>query len=204
MQTQSDFADLCQMISHRLGARGISDNVEGRQAAVAVVLYPREHSIHYVVIVRAARGRNPGQFALPGGKLEPGEEATSAAIREAQEEVGLPSRGVTILGKLDNLVVATGFTITPVVVAAPADWVPSLQSEELCGVYSFPLDTLRRPEVVNWVDIEDERSILQMRITEDIHIHPPTGAILYQFREVCLLGREASVCEFTQPRFTHS
>jgi 8-oxo-dGTP pyrophosphatase MutT (NUDIX family) len=88
-----------------------------RQAAVAVTVLDASTAPRVLVVKRTPRGLNAGQWALPGGRLEPGETAEHAALREAQEEVGLP--GGEVIGLLDDFVSDSGFVITPVVVVAP-------------------------------------------------------------------------------------
>ena len=63
---------------------------------------------------------HPGQVAFPGGKLEPGEDAITAALREAQEELALAPEAVQLIGTTDRYKTGTGFDITPVLgVIAP-------------------------------------------------------------------------------------
>jgi len=206
------FAEARERVSHHLAGRA-PVTVDGpglRRAAVSVILYASGSATSYVLIRRAARGRNAGQWALPGGKLEPGETALQAALREAEEEVALPAAEAELLGVLDDFPTRTGFAITPHVVAAPEGWQPTIASPEVASVHEFSLDRLRGPlddatddDVVRWVDQEDGTRLLQLYIAEDRRVHAPTGAMLLQLREVGLRGRELSVADLVQPTFTH-
>ena len=90
----------------------------GRRAAVALCVLDvdADGDARLLIGKRVARGRNPGQWALPGGKVEPGETAVAGALRELEEEAGVA--GGTVAGLLDDFVTDSGFCITPVVVLA--------------------------------------------------------------------------------------
>lgn len=81
---------------------------------------------------------HPGQVAFPGGKLdETDADATAAALREAEEEVGLPSASVRVLGALAPHETVTGFSVTPVLATAPA-FRPRPEAGEVAEVFSVP------------------------------------------------------------------
>lgn len=82
---------------------------------------------------------HPGQVACPGGRLEPGEDAVAAALREAREEVGLPEGSAEVLGAFGPHETVTGFSVTAVVAAvrAPFAWAP--QAGEVEEVFAIPL-----------------------------------------------------------------
>lgn len=83
-----------------------------------------------------------GQVAFPGGRLDPGEDAVMAALREADEEIALPPAAVTVVGEADRYRTVTGYTVTPVVGVVPPD-LPFHPSEaEVASVFEVPLDFL--------------------------------------------------------------
>jgi len=83
--------------------------------------------------------RHAGQVAFPGGRLDPGEDAVAAALREAEEEIALPRAAVTVVGTSDDYRTGTGFAITPVVGVVPPD-LPLVASEaEVAAVFEVPL-----------------------------------------------------------------
>ncbi len=175
-----------------------------RRAAVLLCVMEHDGRPCVIVIKRAYRGRNAGQWALPGGRLDSGETPQDAALREVQEEVGLTVPAEAILGRLDDFPAGSGFAITPIV-AAIADPGPLRPSPaEVYAVHLVELDRLAAPDTPRWVPQPDGSNLLQMRLRSDMVIHPPTGAILWQFREVVLLGRpEARVADFLQPDWTY-
>lgn len=87
-----------------------------------------------------------GQIAFPGGTLEPGEAPEDAAVRETEEEVGIPRENVELLGRLDDIIARSGYVISPFVGTAPADLKYVLQPTEVVDAFEIPIDTLLRPE----------------------------------------------------------
>ena len=174
---------------------------ERRPAAVAIVLVPDEDGrACFLLTRRAATLRaHARQWALPGGRLEPGESPEAAALRELHEELGVVLDGDTVLGRLDDYPTRSGFVITPVVVWGESAAEPTLNADEVARVYRVPLDDLDRPEVPILVTIpESERPVIQMPLLGTL-IHAPTAAVLYQLREVVMHGRATRVDHFEQP-----
>ncbi|WP_425228395.1 CoA pyrophosphatase [Sphingomonas sp.] len=96
--------------------------------------------------------RHAGQVAFPGGRLDPGEDAVAAACREAEEEIGLAPSAITVIGAVDRYRTVTGYAVTPILAAIPAD-LPFRPSEaEVAAVFEVPLDFLLDP--ANQVEAE--------------------------------------------------
>jgi 8-oxo-dGTP pyrophosphatase MutT (NUDIX family) len=88
-----------------------------------------------------------GQIAFPGGKIEPTDAGPlAAALREANEEVGLDRRLVEPLGYLDVYFTFSGFRILPVVARIDAGYALTLNPSEVADAFEVPLDFLMRPE----------------------------------------------------------
>ena len=172
-----------------------------RPAAVAIVLLPDDEGrACFLLTRRADRLRaHARQWALPGGRIEPGESAEAAALRELHEEVGLTLGGEAVLGTLDDYPTRSGFVITPVVVWCGRAAALTPNPEEVVRVYHVPLDDLERPEVPILISIpESDRPVIQLPILSSL-IHAPTAAVLYQMREVVVHGRATRVAHFEQP-----
>jgi 8-oxo-dGTP pyrophosphatase MutT (NUDIX family) len=172
-----------------------------RPAAVALVLLPDDEGrACFVLTRRADRLRaHARQWALPGGRLDPGESAEAAALRELDEEVGLTLDASAVLGVLDDYPTRSGFVITPVVVWGEGAGTLTPNPDEVKHVYHVPLDDLERPEVPILVTIpESDRPVIQLPILSAL-IHAPTAAVIYQMREVVVHGRPTRVDHFEQP-----
>jgi 8-oxo-dGTP pyrophosphatase MutT (NUDIX family) len=174
-----------------------------RPAAVALVLTPDEHgNACFVLTRRTARlNRHAHQWALPGGRLDPGESVVDAALRETEEEVGITLSPSGVLGLLDDFPTRSGFRMTPVVCWAEAGSVPCANPEEVEQVYVVPLGELQKPEIPVLHTIpESDRPLLSIPLLGRM-IHSPTAAILFQLREVVLEGRPTRVAHYEQPVF---
>jgi len=174
----------------------------GRRAAVAVLVYERGGVPGVLVAKRSPRGLNAGQWALPGGKLEPGEDGFAAALRELEEEAGVVLGPDAVIGRLDDLATSSAFVITPVVALAPEGTRPRRDPREIASLHHVPLERLVAPGVPRWARTPAGEPLLQMPLRHDMVIHAPTGAILLQFAEVALRGRATRVADLLQPDWT--
>ncbi len=82
---------------------------------------------------------HPGQIAFPGGKLDPGEDAVAAALREAHEELGIEAADVRVIGASDRFVTGSGFDVTPVLGLVPSDLPIRPDPREVSGWFEAPL-----------------------------------------------------------------
>jgi 8-oxo-dGTP pyrophosphatase MutT (NUDIX family) len=122
----------------------------GPAAVVAAVLVPvitHEEGLTVLFTRRNARLRShSGQVSFPGGRAEPDDAgAESTALRETEEEIGLPRSRVEVLGCLPDYLTRTGYRVTPVVglVAPPLELVPD--AREVDEVFEVPLEFLLDP-----------------------------------------------------------
>lgn len=118
-----------------------------RAAAVLIPIIARPDGATVLMTRRAdSLASHTGQIAFPGGRLDPGETAVEAALREAREEVALASDAVEVLGLGDPYESGSGFLITPVIawLAEPPVTTPS--PDEVAEVFEAPWDFLMDPE----------------------------------------------------------
>ena len=194
-----------------------ADCGDARAAAVAVTVVdaglgadcnglPRhgewQSSAALVLTRRSARlRRHAGQWAFPGGRVDPGETPEETALREMHEEIGLELDAGSILGRLDDFVTRSGYVMTPVVIWGGAQPAFRPNPEEVDSVHRIPVGELMRADAPLLDHVADDAPpVLRMPIGED-WIAAPTAAILYQFREVCVLGRDTRVAHYDQPAF---
>jgi 8-oxo-dGTP pyrophosphatase MutT (NUDIX family) len=89
---------------------------------------------------------HPGQIAFPGGKIDGEETPAGAALREAEEEIGLTPALVETLGYLDLYLTFSGFRILPTVARVEKDFALTLNHSEVAEVFEVPLEYLMRAE----------------------------------------------------------
>jgi 8-oxo-dGTP pyrophosphatase MutT (NUDIX family) len=154
----------------------------------------------FLLTRRGARMKDhPGQWALPGGRIDTGETPEEAARREVSEEVGLTD--LELLGQLDDYPTRSGYVITPFVFWAGADAEPVAEPGEVQSVHRIGIAELLRADSPRFVSIpESERPVIQVPVGGDL-IHAPTGAVMYQFRAVAYDGVAERVDEYEQPVF---
>ena len=114
-------------------------------AAVLIALTDRAEPGVILTVRRADLRTHPGQVAFPGGRIDAGESATEAALREAWEEVGLEPRLVETIAELDPYRTATGYAVTPVVAVAPAGLALTPHDREVADWFEAPLAHLIDP-----------------------------------------------------------
>ena len=111
------------------------------QAAVLVPLIDRPDGLQMLLTQRTAHLKDhAGQISFPGGRAEPEDrDPVATALREAQEEIGLPPERVRVLGRLDNYITSTGYEVAPVVglIQPPFPVVPD--PHEVAEVFEVPL-----------------------------------------------------------------
>ncbi|WP_332769633.1 NUDIX hydrolase [Phenylobacterium sp.] len=175
-----------------------------KHAAVAITLVEADDGsgeAAFLLTRRAAAMRaHAGQWALPGGRCDPGETLEQAALRELQEELGLSLPPTDILGVLDDYPTRSGYAITPVV--AWLDDAAALRPNphEVASVHRIRLDHIHADEAVAFETIpESPRPVIRLRMGGH-HIHAPTAALVYQFREL-VAGRVTRVADLEQPVF---
>lgn len=116
-----------------------------REAAVLLPLIPRRGRLNLLLTHRHERLRDhAGQVSFPGGRIEPGDAGpVAAALREAEEEVGMSS--AVPLGLLDPLVTISAFHVWPVVARVPSDFAAVIDPSEVQSVFEVPLEFLLDP-----------------------------------------------------------
>lgn len=156
----------------------------------------------FLLCRRASRlSAHSAQWALPGGRIDPGETPIEAALRETDEEVGVRLPESAVLGLLDDYSTRSGYVITPVVVWGGGRLELRPAPAEVVAVYRIGLHQLQREDSPKFITIpESPRPVVQIPLGNDL-IHAPTGAVLLQLRWLGLEGRDDRVDELEQPVF---
>ena len=190
-----------------------ADIDDAHHAAVAIVVvdagfgadlpglpgHDQWHTAPALMLTRrsASLRKHAGQWAFPGGRLDPGETPVQTALRELHEEVGVEMGTHCVLGQLDDFVTRSGFVMRwggGVAEATP-------NPDEVASIHRIPISELLREDAPMLSPLQgSEHPVLRMPVGSD-HIAAPTAALLYQFREVCLLGQHTRVAHFEQPHF---
>ncbi|MEM7131149.1 MAG: CoA pyrophosphatase [Chloroflexota bacterium] len=166
--------------------------------------YQRSWADHAALILtrRSMKLRkHAGQWALPGGRIEQGESPKDAALRELEEEVGLQLSGEHILGQLDDFTTRSGYVMKPIVVWGGPNVKLAPNPDEVASIHRIPLaEFMREDAPLLEKSTASEHPVLRMPIGTG-WIAAPTAALLYQFREVAILGNETRVAHYDQPTF---
>lgn len=178
-----------------IAGRPMPEDLDGRMVDVS-------GGASFLLCRRASRlSSHSAQWALPGGRLDPGESVVDAALRELDEEVGIRLPDTAVLGLLDDYATRSGYVITPVVIWGGGRLDPRPAPDEVVAVYRVGLHQLLRADSPRFVTIpESTRPVVQVPLGNDV-IHAPTGAVLLQVRWLCLEGRHDPVGDLEQPVF---
>jgi 8-oxo-dGTP pyrophosphatase MutT (NUDIX family) len=141
------FADLADWVPEISGDGRIGSERAPAAAAVLVPLVQREHGLQVLLTRRAEHLRDhPGQVSFPGGRVEPGDvDAADTALRESEEEIGLPRGRVEVLGRLPVYTTVTQYVITPVVALVRPPFELVLDATEVADAFEVPLAFLMDP-----------------------------------------------------------
>lgn len=173
-------------------------------AAVALVVSRSDDDQACLLLtMRSAKlKKHPNQFALPGGKIDSGETIEQTALRELHEELGIDLAQSAVMGRLDDFATRSGFRISPVVVWNESDQSIVPNPDEVASVYRIPLAELLLPQIPEIITEDGGEPILTITLPSVGHrMYTPTASIIYQFREVALLGKATRVSHYEQPKF---
>ena len=176
---------------------------ELRPAAVGLVITDDDDGNPCFLLTRrpTTLRRHAGQWALPGGRLDEGETTLEAGLRELDEELGLRLEPDSLLGYLDVYETRSGFAMHPLVLWAGPGCEIVPDPGEVASCHRVPLTELEKPEVPQMHEIpESDRPVIVVPLIGQ-RINAPTAAILYQFVEVAMRGKDTRVAHYEQPVF---
>ena len=114
-------------------------------AAVLVAITDRPEPGLHRTLRRENMRSHAGQVAFPGGRLDPGEDVVTAALREAEEEIGLPPAAVDLWGAADPYRTVTNFLVTPILGLVPPDLALFPHEHEVADLFEAPLSFVLDP-----------------------------------------------------------
>jgi len=117
----------------------------GADAAVLVAITDRSDPGVILTVRRENMRTHAGQVAFPGGRVDRGEDAVAAAVREAQEEILLAPEAVEIVGTIEPYLTVTGYLVTPVVAVIPPDLPLEPHEQEVADWFEPPLEFVLDP-----------------------------------------------------------
>jgi 8-oxo-dGTP pyrophosphatase MutT (NUDIX family) len=198
--TRRNIAELCAAFA-RMPPEEAAPALKHAAVVIALTESDAGGETTFLLTRRAANLRShSAQWALPGGRCDEGETQAQAALRELHEELGLELGEGDVLGLLDDYPTRSGYLITPVVVWVTGRAVISPNPAEVASVHRIALAEIEREDAFSFTSIpESTRRVIRFRLAGQ-HIHAPTAALIYQFREV-LAGRTTRVAELEQPVF---
>lgn len=192
-------------IAHHLASfeRVVFAQPELVPAAVALVLVPGPAKEPGFLLTRRAPklSSHGGQFALPGGRIDAGEDAAAAARRELHEELGVELGEASVLGLMDDFATRSGYVMTPVVLWGPDVDTLTPNPAEVAVAYRVPLSELYREDAPIITPSRGSDAPLLSLPLVGTQVFSPTAAIIYQLRELALEGRTTRVHHYEQPRF---
>jgi 8-oxo-dGTP pyrophosphatase MutT (NUDIX family) len=162
-----------------------------RRACVLIPLMPTNGSWSVLFTRRADNlASHSGQIAFPGGAVEDGESLPDAAVREAEEEVGIPRRHVEIIGRLDDLITNSGFLVAPFVGVIHEPIAYAMQETEVVEVFEVPIDALldpAKPEV-RYLPFRNRQHPVYFYVHDKYEIWGLTGRMLKEFLDMVWLA----------------
>lgn len=129
------------------GGGVLSPAREPTQAAVLLALVQRDDGLHVLLTQRGDQLRDhAGQISFPGGRSDPTDaDAAATALRETEEEVGLPRAQVQVIGCLPTYTTVTSYVVTPVVAIVQPPWDLAIDEVEVAEAFEVPLRYLMTP-----------------------------------------------------------
>ncbi len=181
-----------ETIRQKLSSRQriILSPAEHKQACVMFTIVHKENTLHLLLTKRTDTVEyHKGQISFPGGMVDDGDHSPEhAALRELEEEVGIPSSSVTILGTLDDIHIPTGFVVTPFV--GYIETLPELHTnkDEVAELLFIPLEKFFDPSLRR-TEMRELQGVTRQIFFYDVWKEPVWGAtahIIKQFTDLFL------------------
>lgn len=158
-----------------------------KPGSVLILLYEENDQVLFPLTKRPEYvGTHGGQISLPGGKAEPGESIIDTALREAEEEIGIPRHAIEVIGTLSEFfVIPSNFMVTPVVAVIPGKPVFKPDPKEVVRILSGSINELIKEDAVQTKEIMAARMFPMLAPhfqVENEVVWGATAMILNEFR----------------------
>tara|TARA_R110000744_G_C19325366_1_gene558008 strand:+ start:911 stop:1495 length:585 start_codon:yes stop_codon:yes gene_type:complete len=139
--TKDEFIQRFQMLALPASTHKYRLNLQLKSAAVLIPIVNNHNQLEVLLTKRASHlNHHPGQISFPGGKVEPYDvDTTATALRETQEEIGLQSTFINVLGQLKPYQTISGYEITPIVAMVADNKIYQIDENEVSEVFHVPL-----------------------------------------------------------------
>ncbi len=158
---------------------------EMRQACVLVPIIMKEDQLHLLLTKRTDTvEHHKGQISFPGGMVDDDDESSNAtALREVEEEIGIPGSAITILGRLDDIHIPSGFVVTPIV-----GYIESLSElktspDEVAEVLLIPLEKFFDPSLRR-TEMRELKGVVRQIYLYDVWKEPVWGATAFIIKQL--------------------
>ena len=171
-------------------------------SAVLILIVITEAGCCFLLEVRSESVRQPGEICFPGGRMEPGETPVQTALRETEEELGIPADRITVVGELAEERMFSGRMIHPVVGVLPEELLSEGRLSEAEGADAFllPAAWLRdhEPDRYDFAEAEDEDlpdKLLEYMSHYDRGVRRVGGTLYWEYGEHAVWGLTARILE---------
>lgn len=160
--------------------------INGYKPAASLVPLVFNEKIHLLITKRAPHLKNhPGEYSFPGGHIEDGDNTgIETALRETEEEIGIPREQIKVIGVLDDVVSVTNFHLVPYIGIVPYLESYPFDKNEVASVHLIPLKIfLDRPKIVTYYWKGEEKPSVVYDY-HDIRIFGVTAFVIKRFVEI--------------------
>jgi 8-oxo-dGTP pyrophosphatase MutT (NUDIX family) len=159
-------------------------HAESRQACVMVPIIIENDVPHLLLTKRTDTvEHHKGQISFPGGMVDECDESSDeTALREVEEEIGIPSSAITILGRLDDIHIPSGFVVTPIVGYIMSLSALKISPDEVAEVLMIPLEKFFDPSLRR-TEMRELKGVVRQVYLYDVWKEPVWGATAYIIKQ---------------------
>ncbi len=174
---------------HSMDRFSIEVKKGAKEGGVLLLLYPKNKKIYFALTQRHTyNGAHSGQISFPGGKVEAADATIiDTALRETEEEIGVPSKNIRVIGRLTDLyIIASHFNVRPVVGVATTQPAFNLDAREVSQLIEVSLQELLNDNLVEEKELIVRNHIINTPFFNfnGFHVWGATAMMLAEFKEI--------------------